>query len=139
MGWPRVDSPPRKGPGADPIGQSSPWEAVFGFWNPLPDHRPVPPPPDIPMGRPTAVSLLSSAQWLFFIQGESQGAGTPLGLKLGHVYSPQCPALRTPPNFILQRGPEALSCCLQRPREESGLSVCLQSLLAQWTGASVLI
>lgn len=47
-GWPRADSPPRKGPGADPVGQRSPWEAVFGFWNPLPDHGPAPAPPPGP-------------------------------------------------------------------------------------------
>uniref|UniRef100_A0A452E0E7 Sesquipedalian n=1 Tax=Capra hircus TaxID=9925 RepID=A0A452E0E7_CAPHI len=46
--------------------------------------------------RPTSgFTVIHSPQWPFFIQGESPGAGTPLALKLGHIYSPQCLKVRT--------------------------------------------
>lgn len=106
-GWPRADSPPRKGPAQTRYGQRGRWEAVFGFWNPLPHHSPVPLPLHVPMGRPTAASLFSSAQWLFFIQGESQGPGSPLGPQAGSCLQSSVPhtgdPLRTlpPHNSIL--------------------------------------
>ena len=109
--------------------------------------------------RPTSgFTVIHSPQWPFFIQGESPGAGTPLALKLGHIYSPQCLKSGTPPpghlspNLYFPRGsllvtltrPFAPFCCLWRPWgwERMGavcVSAITSSLLAQLTGVSVLI
>lgn len=125
------------GPWCRPCRAKKPLGSCVWLLESPPRSRP-PPPPRYSNGEGDCCFTVVVSTVAFLHPGRVSGGWDTPGPQAGSCLQSSVPhtgdPLRTPPNFILQRGPEAPSCCLQRPwgtgRNGGCLCVCNHQLTA---------